>query len=273
MGDDLRRQAAGLDHVRFLGRLHPSELGEAVRRSRCAARAVDRLRGVRHRRARGLRPKDTGDRARPRRLDRSDRRLGRRAPVSHDDRAPRGDGQVTRRRGAACAARESGVTTHGSACGARTSTSRGTTPRSRRRRGSVDDGRDPDVPRGRERPEAVMHRAGAVRGARCCDRGVGRHVPHGARARHGPSGRRAAGAGGGDHVRRRLRKRRHECCARPRRARAASTVFCVAGHLGTRTTGPASADRRLPPARVGRAAGGAGPQGFEIGSHGYAHAR
>jgi glycosyltransferase involved in cell wall biosynthesis len=26
MGDDLRRQAAGLDHVRFLGRLHPSQL-------------------------------------------------------------------------------------------------------------------------------------------------------------------------------------------------------------------------------------------------------
>src|SRR5207302_11251777 len=37
----------------------------AVRRRRLAARVLDRLRGVRHRRPRGLRPADTRDRARP----------------------------------------------------------------------------------------------------------------------------------------------------------------------------------------------------------------
>ena len=133
MGAELRRRAEGLDHVRFLGRLHPSELAQLydgavalvipsipVTRSSASSRWRRRSSAA-----------QAGDRARSRRADRGDRGLRRWAAVPDDGRASRGDGTPAPRRRASHPARQPRVTTPGSACG-RTSASLATTTRSSR---------------------------------------------------------------------------------------------------------------------------------------------
>ena len=203
MGAELRGQAEGLDHVRFLGRLHPSQLGQLydgavalvvpsigyevfgivaleafARRTPAIAHDLGALTEVIEDSGGGLLYRTTAElRAAMDRLLGDDELRTQLGNKGYDawQRLWSEDVHVT-----------------------------GITPRSRRPGGSVDDGGHPHVPRGRERSEAVMHRAGAVRRARRCDRRIRRKVPDGARARHGSSRRRVAGAGRRDHVRRRL---------------------------------------------------------------------
>ena len=125
-GDELRRQAAGLDHVRFLGRVHPAEL-DALYAGAIALLVPSvgyEMFGIVI--ARGIRPRtpaivhDLG------RAAGGDRGLGRsRVRLPDDRRAPRRDATACGATPTFARARRAGATTRGSGAGARSRTSTG----------------------------------------------------------------------------------------------------------------------------------------------------
>ena len=263
VGSELRRQAEGLEHVRFLGRVHPSELGRCTP-APCAPRSVDRLRGVRHRHSRGFRAADAGDRARARGADGGDRGNGRRLAYRTTEelvaamdrlrrrRAPRAAGRPRPRRVAA--ALEGGRPLAGYFAAIEDA------------RGLAGDRGRPHLPRDRAGPGAALPRARGLPRARrrYRRRGAAALTVSELAAAFGPANARASRR---HHVRRRLRKRRST--PRP----CSPSEGCGDGLLRRRpprrlNDWPAQPGRRRARARLAYGARRAGRAGFEIGAHG-----